>query len=749
MKSKSTGRKVWALVLALFMAAAIIAAMGLTQKTYAEDGVEINDTNFPDPIFRKYVSNNFDKENRDEFLSSSEISKATGISLSNNGIDKYGKVSNLKGIEYLTSLKTLYCDRIPITSLDVSRNTALENLTCRGTRNLTSLDVSNNTALKDLRCLTTPLITSLDVSNNTALETLMLANTPITSLDLSKNTALTTLNCSGTELTSLDLSQHSSLDTVYCNRNKLTSLNASQCPKLRYLQCDVNKLTSLDVSQCTSLVSLDCTQNLLTSLDVSQCPALGGLFCNENKLTSLDVSQNHDLAGLYCNNNQLTNLDMSHCPKLDWLECQGNQLTSLEVSQCDVLRVLHCEGNQLTSLDLGKKTKLEELYCNNNRLTNLDVSECPYLKDLHCDNNQLTELDVSNNIGLYGLFCNNNQLTSLDLSANPYILDESETMAINSQSRAVHATCRSGKAVVDLASDLDLDMSRVSDVAVTGGTYSDGKASFDFPLASGAEITYNYNTKRNDKKMDVTLSVNGVEHPWVHHDRVDPTCTEKGREGYWICSSCGRSYSDEAGTVEVTDLSMLDIPALGHDFEETVTAPTCTEKGYTTYTCRRCGYTYKGEETAALGHDFSTDWSSDSTGHWHVCRRCGIKSVVKAHKFGPWKHTGSHTHECTVCGYKETEECTFGAWKITKQPTATEKGEKMRTCTKCGYVEKSEIAKVARTSGAAAAVTTAKPGPESPKTGDSSHVILWIVLLLAAAGAGILIIRRRVRRERD
>lgn len=658
MKSKSTGRKVWALVLALFMAAAIIAAMGLTQKTYAEDGVEINDTNFPDDKFRSYVRSNFDKP-KDWYLSPSEISKATNISLKNE------EINDLKGIEYLTNLRLLSCKNIPITSLDLSRNTALENLTCRGTRNLTSLDLSKNTALSKLDCSASPLITSLDVSNNTALERLMIQSIPITSLDLSNNTALTYLNCIETKLTSLDVSESPLLEELYCNNNQLTSLNASRCPKLRNLLCD------------------------------------------------------------------------------------ENQLTSLDVSESPLLKELHCNNNQLTSLDLGKKPELDWLYCDNNRLTSLDVSECPYLEALRCNNNRLTELDVSKNIGLYGLFCNNNQLTSLDLSANPYILDESETMAINSQSRAVHATCRSGKAVVDLASDLDLEMSRVSDVAVTGGTYSDGKASFDFPLASGAEITYNYNTKRNDKKMDVTLSVNGVEHPWVHHDRVDPTCTEKGREGYWSCSSCGRSYSDEAGTVEVTDLSTLDIPALGHDFEETVTAPTCTEKGYTTYTCRRCGYTYKGEETAALGHDFSTDWSSDSTGHWHVCQRCGIKSAVKAHKFGPWKHTGSHTHECNVCGYKETEECIFGAWKVTKQPTATEKGEKVRTCTKCGYVEKSEIAKAARTSGAAAAVTTAKPGPESPKTGDSSHVILWIVLLVAAAGAGILIIRRRVRRERD
>ena len=35
-----------------------------------------------------------------------------------------------------------------------------------------------------------------------------------------------------------------------------------------------------------------------------------------------------------------------------------------------------------------------------------------------------------------------------------------------------------------------------------------------------------------------------------------------------------------------------------------MTSPTCTEKGYTTYTCKRCGDHYTADEVAALGHDY-------------------------------------------------------------------------------------------------------------------------------------------------
>ena len=45
------------------------------------------------------------------------------------------------------------------------------------------------------------------------------------------------------------------------------------------------------------------------------------------------------------------------------------------------------------------------------------------------------------------------------------------------------------------------------------------------------------------------------------------------------------------------------IPAIGHIYGSIVTAPTCTQKGYTTYTCA-CGDTYTADGAAALGHSW-------------------------------------------------------------------------------------------------------------------------------------------------
>ena len=77
-----------------------------------------------------------------------------------------------------------------------------------------------------------------------------------------------------------------------------------------------------------------------------------------------------------------------------------------------------------------------------------------------------------------------------------------------------------------------------------------------------------------------------------------PTCTEKGYTTY-TCA-CGDSY--------VADY----VDALGHGYTAAVTAPTCTEKGYTTYTCA-CGDSYTADEVAALGHDYQEG----------SCTRCG------------------------------------------------------------------------------------------------------------------------------
>ena len=91
----------------------------------------------------------------------------------------------------------------------------------------------------ELNCLWNQL-TSLDVSKNTALEILFCSDNQLTSLDVSKNTALTELDCTYNQLTGLDVSKNTALEELYCSENQLTSLNISGCARLEALFCFSN-----------------------------------------------------------------------------------------------------------------------------------------------------------------------------------------------------------------------------------------------------------------------------------------------------------------------------------------------------------------------------------------------------------------------------------------------------------------------------------------------------------------------------
>ena len=277
-------------------------------------GVAIDDTNFPDANFRTVVKK-FDT-NQDSSLSDTEIAAVKKINCSNKGI------TNLKGIEYFTSLNILLCTDNQLTALDVSENTALTELDCRFNK-LTALDVSKNTALTILECNANRL-TALDVSKNTALTELDCSFNELTALDVTKNTALTALDCSINKLTALDVSKNTALTKLYCNENRLTALDVSKNTALLYLICVVNQLTSLDVSKNTALTDLNCSNNELTALDVSKNTALTVLRSNHNQLTTLDVSKNTALLYLSCTSNQLTSLDLNNTKITNDPNCRNN-----------------------------------------------------------------------------------------------------------------------------------------------------------------------------------------------------------------------------------------------------------------------------------------------------------------------------------------------------------------------------------------------------------------------------------------
>ncbi len=170
-----------------------------------------------------------------------------------------GDLTSLKGIEFFESLTELWCDNNRLTSLDVSRNTALEILDCHDNR-LTSLNIGKNTTLTQLSC----------------------SDNKLSSLDISRSTALAHLSCIGNQLTALNVSKNTALETLSCYDNQLKTLDVSRNSALTALSCDGNQLKTLDVSRNTALTALGCSANQLKALDISKNTAIEFFYCVDN-----------------------------------------------------------------------------------------------------------------------------------------------------------------------------------------------------------------------------------------------------------------------------------------------------------------------------------------------------------------------------------------------------------------------------------------------------------------------------------
>lgn len=122
-------------------------------------------------------------------------------------------------------------------------------------------------------------------------------------------------------------------------------------------------------------------------------------------------------------------------------------------------------------------------------------------------------------------------------------------------------------------------------------------------------------------------------------------------------------------------------------------------------------------------HSYGADWKSDADNHWHECP-CGDRKDTAAHSF---------------------------KWVIDKEATATTRGSKHEECTVCGY-KKAAVEIPATGSAAKPSDQPDKSGnTTSPKTGDSSDLILWSALLFISGGAviGTTVVSRKKKYNRS
>lgn len=329
-KTKNRFSKIVATGMATIMSIASIATpFSRAENAYAETDYGyktcyINESTFPDPIFRQVIINSIDL-NHDGFLSQEDIYYGRNIWCVNMGI------KSLKGIEYLVELRGLYCMENELTELNVKNNKLIQGIWCSD-NNLTSLDFTPN---KDLEWVYfhNNQVTTVNVKNNPKMSYIEANSNPLKELDVSENKILEHLMCGDCGLKKLDLTNNPRLMHLDAFRNKFTKLDLSKNTKLKRLDIwDNPQLGNVDISMLKGLQTYNCSNNNISKLDVTHNPELNKLLCNHNlQLTALDLSKNHKLSYLDCHYCGIKKLNVSNNPMLRFIMGFINSFTELNV----------------------------------------------------------------------------------------------------------------------------------------------------------------------------------------------------------------------------------------------------------------------------------------------------------------------------------------------------------------------------------------------------------------------------------
>ena len=194
---------------------------------------------------------------------------------------------------------------------------------------------------------------------------------------------------------------------------------------------------------------------------------------------------------------------------------------------------------------------------------------------------------------------------------------------------------------------------------------------------------------------------------------IPTTVTTINKAAFYNCTNLTDVYYNSAeadwNKITVGELNDLLLTANfhfphSHTYEAAITAPTCENGGYTTYTCA-CGDSYTDDETSALGHDEIDHAAKAPTctePGWNAyvtCSRCNYSTYQEIGANGhhheaaitdPTCEDGGYTTYTCACGdsYTGDETGALGhAWDngvVTTKPTATKEGIRTYTCTCSG-----------------------------------------------------------------
>ncbi len=677
----------------------------------------LNAENFPDPSFRQFLSDDYDLD-KDGYLNYMELAGVTQIGIRITGTNS----CSFEGIQHFFNLEQLNIGGSPVYSLDLSGNPKLSEVSIYNT-----------------------YISEIDLSHNPLIDYFACWDCPISQIDFSNNPNLRTVYVSGTDISQLDLSAQTKLQDLYADEMpNLKKLDLQGCSALQLLDCHDSAVETLILGNHPNLWYLHAGNNAVRTLNLGGCPALENLFVSFNQIERLDLSGCQNLQYCDVNNNRLTSLNLPEGLVLTRFSGAANAYT-VQLAQGRTVDLNTLPGN----FDITKISNIRGATLNGSILTvNLGVSQVVYTYDcgngltvdftLHCacDVHQFGEWQlIRPNICTFNgmekricSLCHAEQTRVPDMEPTHVpvlknVLDANcmqegytgdtfcqecgtllemgvATPALGHELvyRSVDPTCTASGYTE--ASCIRCDYVDIQHTTpATGHSFGDWIYPDEYDCTLSADI-FRVCTVCSAEERD-TVQAN-IFHDFSSYTELTPAGCTQGAHNLWSCSRCS-----------ATEIRYGD--PLGHSYTAVVTAPTCTDKGFTTYTCIRCDDSYIDSYVDAVGHKYVsvvTPPKAEEMGYTtHTCSICG--DSYKDSYTEPTGHNpvlqNQKAATCTEDGYTGDWICadcgkvmekgsaisatghSFGAWTEVKATTCTADGSEKRVCD-CGEEENRSVA---------------------------------------------------------
>ena len=230
-------------------------------------------------------------------------------------------------------------------------------------------------------------------------------------------------------------------------------------------------------------------------------------------------------------------------------------------------------------------------------------------------------------------------------------------------------------------------------------------------------------------------------------EAVPATCETAGVKAHWVCSVCGKLFSDAEGKTETT-LEKLAIPATGHAYGAPVWKWNDDFTASATFTC---GNDASHVETvnAAVTNEVTTAATCETTGVRTYTAKVTFEDKeytdTKTEVIPATSHdtelVGAKDATCTEDGYTGNEVCKVCQTVVKQGEVIPALGHDYKDgkCSRCGAEEPTTPVEPGKPQQPEKPTT-----PDTPATGDESQLMLWVSgMLVCALGAGLMLRRKK------